>query len=243
MFEEQVGWAAEAGVDFIIGETFSWARRGARSRSRSSRRRNCRPSSRSRSTRGGHARGLSRGGCLQAARGCRRRRRRAQLHPRPRDDAAAAREDRPRVTMPRRGAARFRTARPRSEPTFQSLRDPRLRPHPRRAAVPDRARSFTCNRFEIAEFAREAHALGVALPRRLLRRGPAPHPRCRRGARPHAAREPRSRRTCRSTPSSARTQLSFRKSRLLEGAVSISLTIFSRPGLSLLREATTAPLS
>ena len=25
MFEEQVGWAAEAGVDFVIGETFSWA--------------------------------------------------------------------------------------------------------------------------------------------------------------------------------------------------------------------------
>jgi betaine-homocysteine S-methyltransferase len=25
MFEEQVGWALEAGVDFIIGETFSWA--------------------------------------------------------------------------------------------------------------------------------------------------------------------------------------------------------------------------
>jgi betaine-homocysteine S-methyltransferase len=25
MFEEQVGWAVEAGVDYIIGETFSWA--------------------------------------------------------------------------------------------------------------------------------------------------------------------------------------------------------------------------
>ena len=25
MFEEQVGWAAEAGADFVIGETFSWA--------------------------------------------------------------------------------------------------------------------------------------------------------------------------------------------------------------------------
>src|SRR5213594_84262 len=24
MFEEQVAWAAEAGVDFVIGETFSW---------------------------------------------------------------------------------------------------------------------------------------------------------------------------------------------------------------------------
>src|SRR6188472_3272786 len=24
MFDEQVGWAAEAGVDFVIGETFSW---------------------------------------------------------------------------------------------------------------------------------------------------------------------------------------------------------------------------
>src|SRR5579875_1770332 len=25
MFEEQVGWAADAGVDFVIGETFQWA--------------------------------------------------------------------------------------------------------------------------------------------------------------------------------------------------------------------------
>ena len=25
MFDEQVGWAVEAGVDFVIGETFSWA--------------------------------------------------------------------------------------------------------------------------------------------------------------------------------------------------------------------------
>ena len=24
MFDEQVGWAVDAGVDFIIGETFSW---------------------------------------------------------------------------------------------------------------------------------------------------------------------------------------------------------------------------
>ena len=24
MFEEQVGWAVEAGVDYVIGETFSW---------------------------------------------------------------------------------------------------------------------------------------------------------------------------------------------------------------------------
>jgi betaine-homocysteine S-methyltransferase len=25
MFEEQVGWAVDAGVDYIVGETFSWA--------------------------------------------------------------------------------------------------------------------------------------------------------------------------------------------------------------------------
>src|SRR6185369_8742476 len=25
MFEEQVGWAVDAGVDFVVGETFSWA--------------------------------------------------------------------------------------------------------------------------------------------------------------------------------------------------------------------------
>ena len=51
MFEEQVGWAVEAGVDFVIGETFSWGEEalialdvdqgdrasGRRSRSRSTR--------------------------------------------------------------------------------------------------------------------------------------------------------------------------------------------------------------
>ena len=24
MFEEQVGWAVEAGVDYVVGETFTW---------------------------------------------------------------------------------------------------------------------------------------------------------------------------------------------------------------------------
>jgi betaine-homocysteine S-methyltransferase len=63
MFEEQVGWAADAGVDFIIGETFSYA---------------------------AEARKLDRGRGMPPNRRRRRRCRRPQLHPRPGDAAAAA---------------------------------------------------------------------------------------------------------------------------------------------------------
>ena len=93
MFEEQVQWAVDAGVDFIIGETFSYAQealiatdvdqeggpgRGDHARDAPGRR---------------HARGLDGGRRLQAHRGRGRRRRRAQLHPRPGDDDAAAAQD------------------------------------------------------------------------------------------------------------------------------------------------------
>ena len=49
-----------------------------------------------------------------------------------------------------------------AEPSFQSLTDDALRLRAaRRAPVPDGARPAADNRYEIAEFAREAHALGV----------------------------------------------------------------------------------
>ena len=84
MFEEQVGWAVDAGVDFVIGETFSWARGGA---DRARRHQARRPAGRDHARdppRARNARGLDARGGLPAPRGRRRGRRRAQLHPRPR---------------------------------------------------------------------------------------------------------------------------------------------------------------
>ena len=90
MFDEQVAWAAEAGVDFVIAETFQFARRGAAGdggdpggRARGGRHAGDPP-------RPADARGLDAGGGVQAPRRRRRGGRRAQLHPRPADDAAAA---------------------------------------------------------------------------------------------------------------------------------------------------------
>ena len=91
MFEEQVGWIVEAGMDYVVAETFSYAEEallalevikdaglhGGR---------DARDPPRPRD-----ARGLVAGRSLRAARRRRRRCRRAQLHPRTADDAAADR--------------------------------------------------------------------------------------------------------------------------------------------------------
>ena len=72
-----------------------------------------------------------------------------------------------------------------AEPSFQSLTDdgcdcelPGGRPFPT-ALDP-----LLLNRYEIAEFARDAYALGVVLPRRLLRQRAAHDPQHGRGAGP-----------------------------------------------------------
>ena len=125
MFEEQVGWAVDAGVDFIIGETFSWGEEAlialeviketglpavitlAIHRA---------PETRE---------GWTPEDALQAARGRRRGRRRPQLHPRAAHDAAAARaRSAPPCDGPARRAAGARTGRRDDEPTFQSLHRP-----------------------------------------------------------------------------------------------------------------------
>ncbi|MCC2665895.1 MAG: homocysteine S-methyltransferase family protein, partial [Geminicoccaceae bacterium] len=47
------------------------------------------------------------------------------------------------------------------QPTFQSLRDPGCACLPEGRPFPVALDPFTCNRYEVAEFARAAHALGV----------------------------------------------------------------------------------
>ena len=88
IFEEQLGWAVEAGVDFVIGETFSWGEEALialdGSRDGPARSHHARDPPGSRDTRGMAARRR-----MQATRGRRRRRRRAELHPRAENDDAA----------------------------------------------------------------------------------------------------------------------------------------------------------
>ena len=72
MFEEQVAWAAEAGVDFVIAETFLWASEALIATEVDPRRRAGRRGHVLHRSRPAHPRGLDRGGRLPPARGRRR---------------------------------------------------------------------------------------------------------------------------------------------------------------------------
>jgi betaine-homocysteine S-methyltransferase len=159
MFEEQVGWAVDAGADFIIGETFSWAGEAVTA------------------TEVIKAAGLPAVITLTAHR-----------EPDMRDglspaDACRALEDagadvvglncsRGPATMlpllaPIREAVQVHVAAlpvpyrtHEAEPSFQALRDPLAGEEDGRA-FPTALDPFTCNRHEIARFAAEAIELGV----------------------------------------------------------------------------------
>jgi betaine-homocysteine S-methyltransferase len=159
MFEEQVGWAMDAGADLIIGETFSWAGEAVIA------------------TEVIKAAGLPAVVTFAAHR-----------DPSTRDglapaDACRALEDAgadvvglncsrgPETMLPLLGDVRaavsvhvaalpvpYRTHA--EQPSFQSLRDPRA-DGPDDRAFPTALDPFTCTRHEIARFAADALALGV----------------------------------------------------------------------------------
>ena len=123
MFEEQVGWAVEAGVDFVIGETFSWGQEALLALDVVKQ-----AGLPAVVTLAVHREPVTWDGwtpaeaCARLEDG-RRRRRGAQLHPRAGDDAAA-----PRVDPGAGRAATWRRCPSRtgpttSEPSFQSLTD------------------------------------------------------------------------------------------------------------------------
>ena len=182
MFDEQVAWAAEAGVDFVIAETFQFARRGAAWPPRRSGRPGSRRSSRWRST---ATRSRARAG---------RRRRRAGGSPTPArrssgSTASAARRRCCRCSAAIRAAVDVPVAAlpvpyhtHEAEPTFQSLGGGRR--------VPGRARPVHLDPLRRRGLrARRARARR-RVPRAVLRRGAAPHPRDGRGDGPAAAGEP-----------------------------------------------------
>ena len=160
MFEEQVGWAAEAGVDFVIGETFSYAGEAlialevikeaglpavvtlAVHRPLETREGWSVPEACKRlADAGADVVGLN---CIRG----------------PRTMLPLLREISPAVDVP--VAALPVPYRTHDEaPSFQALRDPDYGDLPEGRPFPTALDPFTCNRHEISDFTREALALGV----------------------------------------------------------------------------------
>jgi betaine-homocysteine S-methyltransferase len=161
MFEEQVGWAADAGVDYVIAETFFWAEKAliALEVVRQA--------------------GLpcvvtlaihSDGTCFEGwspGEACRR------LEAAGADVVGLNCLRGPQTMLPLlqevRGAVSvhvaglpvpYRTTE--AQPTFFALTDPSSPRPPDHRAFPDALDGLACTRFEIADFGREADALGIA---------------------------------------------------------------------------------
>lgn len=160
MFVEQVGWAAEAGVDFVVGETFSWlgealvatevikqagvpavvtltAHKDPRMRDGASPAEACKR--------------LEAAGADVVGLNCGRG---------PQTLLPLLAEVRDAVSVPVAALpVPYRTTE--EQPSFQSLEDPRAQDLPGGRAFPTALDPFTCNRYEIADFTRAAYELGA----------------------------------------------------------------------------------
>ena len=159
MFEEQVQWAVDAGVDFIIGETFSYAQEAliatdvikragqvavitlAMHQAEVTREDwSVAEACRRIEAAGADVVGLN---CIRGP---------ATMMPLLREIRTAVKTQMAALQVP------FRTHD--AQPSFQSLRDAQYSP-PGERPFPIALDPFTCNRFEIADFGREALALGI----------------------------------------------------------------------------------
>jgi betaine-homocysteine S-methyltransferase len=160
IFDEQVGWAVDAGVDFIVGETYSWG--GEALLALEAIRRAEKPAvitlavPREGTTREGWsvgeaARRLEAAGAdvvgLNCARGP------ATMLPLLREVRSAVQCHVAALPVP------YRTTP--AEPTFQALSDPHCTCIPEDRPFPSALDPFVCNRYEIADFGKTAYALGV----------------------------------------------------------------------------------
>jgi betaine-homocysteine S-methyltransferase len=160
MFEEQVAWAADAGVDFIIGETFSWAEEAlialdvikkagqtavitlAMHKADVTREDwSVADACKRLEAAGADVVGLN---CIRGP---------ATMMPLLKQIRAAIKCPMAALPVP------YRTTP--DEPSFQSLRDTHWHFHEGSRPFPVALDPFTCNRFEIAEFGQEALALGI----------------------------------------------------------------------------------
>jgi len=172
MFDEQVGWAVDAGVDFVIGETFSYAAeamlalqaiRAARMPAVITFAIHRGPDTRDGMPAAEACRRLEEAGADVVGLNCIRGP--ATMLPLLESVRAAVSGHVAALPVPYRTTA--------DEPTFQSLRDPACGCLPREAPFPEALDPFTCNRYEMGDFARrafeaDARYLGVCC-------GAAPH--------------------------------------------------------------------
>jgi betaine-homocysteine S-methyltransferase len=160
MFEEQVGWAAEAGVDYVVGETFRYLAEAMIALDVI--RRSGMPSvitlavHRDEETRDGVAlpeamRRLAGAGADVVGFNCAR----GPVTMLPLVERAIGAVDVPFAALP----VPYRTVP--QQPNFQSLHDAAYPQPPSGRAFPTALDPFTCNRYEIADFAAKAHAAGV----------------------------------------------------------------------------------
>jgi betaine-homocysteine S-methyltransferase len=160
MFEEQVGWAVDAGVDFIVGETFSWGQEALLATDVI--RQTGLPAV---VTLAIHREPTTREGWTPEET-CRR------LEDAGADVVGLNCIRGPRTMLPLLGAIRaavsghvaalpvpYRTHD--AEPSFQSLTDPDCDCIPNGRPFPTALDPFTCNRYELGEFTHAAHQLGV----------------------------------------------------------------------------------
>ena len=160
IFDEQIDWAMDAGVDFIVGETYSWG--GEAILALEAIQRSKKPSV---ITLAVPREGRMREGWTVAEAA-------AQLEAAGADVVGLNCSRGPDTMLPMlreiRAAVRchvaglpvpYRTTP--AEPTFQSLTDPSCKIIPDNRPFPAALDPFTCNRYEIAEFGKDAYALGV----------------------------------------------------------------------------------
>ena len=160
MFEEQVAWAVDAGTDYIIGETFSYAQEAlialdvikragqvavitlAMHQATVTREDwNVAEACARLADAGADVVGLN---CIRGP---------ATMMPLLREIRAAIRTPMAALPVP------YRTTE--GQPSFQSLRDAHWHGHGQDRPFPVALDPFTCNRFEIAEFGKAAAAMGI----------------------------------------------------------------------------------
>ena len=160
MFTEQIGWAVEAGADFIIGETFNFAEealialeviRTTGLPSVITLAVHQAPETREGWTIPDACRRIADAGADVVGLNCIRGPR--TMLPLLRDVVAAVEVPVAGLPVPYRTTV--------EQPSFQSLRDPGYQGLPEGRPFPVALDPFTCNRFEIGDFTREAERLGV----------------------------------------------------------------------------------
>jgi betaine-homocysteine S-methyltransferase len=160
MFEEQVGWAVEAGVDYIVGETFTWGEEALLALEA------IKPTGLPAVITMAIHQDATTGEGWAPEEACKR------FEEAGADVVGLNCARGPRTMLPLLEKIRanvdchvaalpvpYRTSE--AEPTFQSLRDPDCDVIPGDRPFPSALDPFVCNRFELADFARKASALGV----------------------------------------------------------------------------------